>query len=308
MSGPIQDAEVVSGEVVDESSSSQTPESQPGTDLAHRSSGSTALIDAPTAAEKVAEAQAIADALNDIIVKQGLRTKIGRTKAVQPDGTERWVDKYHVNVEAWQTLATLLGLGVVEVYTRPLEGEDGRPVKTRYTVEVENFKRGTTKQDIKNGTADVESRESYDIDGFSWESKYSVVKDGVEIASASAMCGREETKWARREEFALKSMAQTRAQARAIAAAARWIVTLAGYAGTPAEEMPQDHGPDGSVAEASDELKGKARDAIRFLGRNNAKALADKILASNNGTLPVSVATALVYVEAAQRASEAQAA
>jgi len=40
------------------------------------------------------------------------------------------------------------------------------------------------------------------------------------------------------EEFAIKSMAQTRALGKALRLPLGWIVSLAGYKATPAEEMP----------------------------------------------------------------------
>lgn len=44
--------------------------------------------------------------------------------------------------------------------------------------------------------------------------------------------------------FQLSSMAQTRAQSKVLANLFRWLATLAGYKGTPAEEMPIDHEED----------------------------------------------------------------
>ena len=63
----------------------------------------------------------------------------------------------------------------------------------------------------------------------------------VKIGGAEAECGTEgDGPWAsgRQPAFAIKSMAQTRATAKAISSVFRWVVELAGYSGTPFEEMP----------------------------------------------------------------------
>jgi hypothetical protein len=62
------------------------------------------------------------------------------------------------------------------------------------------------------------------------------------ISSAEAMCLDDENKWTDKPLFQLKSMAQTRACAKAMRNVLAWIVVLAGYSGTPAEEMDDiDH-------------------------------------------------------------------
>ena len=62
----------------------------------------------------------------------------------------------------------------------------------------------------------------------------------VVIGAAEAECGTEgDGKWATgaRPAFACRSMAQTRAVSKAIASVFRWVVVLAGYHGTPSDEM-----------------------------------------------------------------------
>jgi len=60
---------------------------------------------------------------------------------------------------------------------------------------------------------------------------------GIEIGGGEALCSRDEKNWKDKPEFQLKSMAQTRATGKALRNTFAWIVTLAGYEGTPAEEM-----------------------------------------------------------------------
>lgn len=61
--------------------------------------------------------------------------------------------------------------------------------------------------------------------------------DGMIIGGASAICTREERNWKGRDEYAIKSMATTRATGKAFRLGFSWIMNLAGYESTPAEEM-----------------------------------------------------------------------
>lgn len=70
-----------------------------------------------------------------------------------------------------------------------------------------------------------------------WEARAIVQRNGETISSAEAMCTRTEKNWKDRDEFMLKSMAQTRASAKALRQAFGWVAELAGMKSTPAEEM-----------------------------------------------------------------------
>jgi hypothetical protein len=66
------------------------------------------------------------------------------------------------------------------------------------------------------------------------------INDGVELTRASAECGGDGDEiWQKRAAYARRSMAITRATSKACRIALSWVVTLAGYSGTPAEEMEQ---------------------------------------------------------------------
>lgn len=74
--------------------------------------------------------------------------------------------------------------------------------------------------------------------GNGWEARVEArTLDGRLIGAAEAMCTRDEKTWRNRDDYALRSMAQTRATSKALASPLRFVVTLAGYEGTPAEEM-----------------------------------------------------------------------
>ena len=109
----------------------------------------------------------------------------------------------YVKVEGWTTLAVMLGVVAREVSTVEVDGI--------YTATVELVR----------------------------------MHDGACISRASAECGSDDERdrygkpvWANRPRYARRSMAQTRATGKACRLAFSWIMALAGYEPTPAEEMP----------------------------------------------------------------------
>jgi hypothetical protein len=106
--------------------------------------------------------------------------------------------KEYLLAPGWAVLAGMTGLSPYTAWTRPLE--DG----TGYIARVEVRR----------------------------------VVDGTVISAAEQVCSRSEAKWAKADDHALMGMAQTRASSRALRGPLAQIVELAGYAGTPYEEMP----------------------------------------------------------------------
>lgn len=109
----------------------------------------------------------------------------------------------YVRIEGWTTLAVMLGVMAREVSTVEQDGI--------YTATVELVR----------------------------------MSDGACISRASAECGSDDELdrygkpvWANRPRYARRSMAQTRATGKACRLAFSWIMALAGYEPTPAEEMP----------------------------------------------------------------------
>lgn len=83
-----------------------------------------------------------------------------------------------------------------------------------------------------------------------WEARVEArTLDGRVIGAAEAQCSRDEKMWAKRDAYALRSMAQTRATSKALRAPLGFIVTLAGYEATPSEEMPREAAPPAAPAE-----------------------------------------------------------
>ena len=71
-----------------------------------------------------------------------------------------------------------------------------------------------------------------------WEAKAVLYNmDGVVVGGAEAACMRDEKNWATKPEFQLRSMAQTRAMAKALRSRFGFVAVLAGCSDTPAEEM-----------------------------------------------------------------------
>ena len=63
---------------------------------------------------------------------------------------------------------------------------------------------------------------------------------GQVVGAAEAECLRTENTWKSRDDYALRSMAQTRAVSKALRGPLGFVVTLAGFEATPAEEMPTE--------------------------------------------------------------------
>jgi hypothetical protein len=254
------------------------------------------LIAAESPREFLAKAQEVAAALVDVVRQKKLSVSIR--------GNE------HPQVEAWQTLGALLGPfsehgGIFPhtIWARPqLDPATGHARLTHYTV-----KERRTKGEGRH--EEVTERE-YDVEGFDYEARVEArTATGLVVGTGEALCSRKESRWAQADDYAVKSMAQTRATSRALKAATGWLMVLAGYKATPAEEMP-DQGEQELVAAwaqpAGGALLEQARDAVRELGGASAGLLAEKITAACGETLPQGVARALAYVAAAHRAADAQ--
>jgi hypothetical protein len=116
----------------------------------------------------------------------------------------------YVQVEGWTLLGSLLGVFPVCEWTRP-------------------------------------------IDGGGWEARVEArTRDGAVVGAAEAQCSRAEKEWGpnptkgrMRDDYALRSMAQTRATSKALRQPLGFVMKLAGFEATPAEEMPRDQGQTG---------------------------------------------------------------
>lgn len=80
-----------------------------------------------------------------------------------------------------------------------------------------------------------------------WEARVEArTRDGAIVGAAEAECLRSESKWTNADDYAVRSMAQTRATSKALRGPLGFVVSLAGYESTPAEEMTREMGDSGS--------------------------------------------------------------
>ena len=98
------------------------------------------------------------------------------------------------------------------------------------------------------------------IDDGDYEAYVELIRnsDGAVIGGASSIVSTDEPTWANRPRYARRSMAVTRATGKAFRLGYSWIMRLAGYEPTPAEEMPDV--TDGQYREVSKPKPRKPRD------------------------------------------------
>lgn len=98
-------------------------------------------------------------------------------------------------------------------------------------------------------------------------------RSGLIVGGAEAYCLADEENWQHKPWFQLASMAQTRAGSKALRNRLAWVVVLAGYAGTPAEEMIQE-----KVSEKKEREEHYCQEhGIAFFKKGNMKGYAHKL-------------------------------
>lgn len=107
-------------------------------------------------------------------------------------------------------------------------------------------------------TGDAQPVEVWGVKGFKAHADVIENRTGLIVGGAESYCMTDEDNWKDKPMFQVASMAQTRAGSKASSNVARWVVVLAGYRGTPAEEMTGKErastgntGDDGKAGEAS---------------------------------------------------------
>jgi hypothetical protein len=93
---------------------------------------------------------------------------------------------------------------------------------------------------------------------------------GIVIAEAEGFVGDDEKTWSKRDEYAKRAMAQTRAISRACRSAFAFVVTYmdAGLETTPAEEVPQDGFSDAPRPAAPVRYQAQSKPAPRMVDEN----------------------------------------
>jgi hypothetical protein len=204
-----------------------------GQELARVEAAPPTLFGTTDPAAVIVKATEAARPLAEVVRKQGLASTI--------QGRE------HVRVEGWTLLGAMLGVFPVTVWSKPLI-KDGKP---------------------HGWEARVEAR----------------TRDGSIVGAAEAQCTRDENQWSftptgrngqpqtARDDYALRSMAQTRATSKALRQPLGFVMQLAGFQPTPAEEMPADE-PSTEPPVDADGATDWANVTVHF-GTNTGKRVGD---------------------------------
>lgn len=159
-------------------------------------------------------------------------------------------EKEHIYVEGWELLGQFVGLSA---------GAEAEPVE---------------------------------IDGVKGAKGRAILRDkeGRIMGEAVAWCLRDEPNWKNKPLFQLMSMAQTRAVSKAFRLKLAWIAILAGYSGTPAEEMDdvplaKPNPPQPAPKPAKDDLQSRKDSAIKWLaGKGKPVSACEDHLQSSYGS------------------------
>ena len=183
----------------------------------------------------------IANKLRAVIVEKELSVSMGGTKE-------------HLTVEAWVTCGMMVGVSP----------------KTEWTQEVRNPTTG-------------------ELEGYKARVQAIRMATGAVIGAAESSCHFDEQnkrrdtgelyeRWlehGRPNRHAAMSMAQTRATSKALAQALRWIPVLAGYSGTPFEEMPPGGVGNGDGPKSKTSSRGSKPTASGGKSRGNMTTISD---------------------------------
>ena len=134
-----------------------------------------------------------------VVVERATRTANALMEVVRQKGLVTHIQgRDHPRVEAWTLLGSMLGVFPQVEWSRPIE---------------------------RDGVRGYEAR------------AIATTLAGATVGAAEAECLASEVNWRGKPDFAIRSMAQTRAISKALAGPLRFIMVLAGFEGTPAEEM-----------------------------------------------------------------------
>lgn len=226
------------------------------------------LFPASTPGEMMVQAGETADVIAQAIKAQHLSMQIGNSEHVLNTGWQMAANT--------QRVVTDRGEGVTELpwpaqVTDAIAEDDNHPMRRAYRL----------------GQA------------FGYVASFYAKRDGQTVGWGEARCDRTERNWRTAENNAIASMAQTRAQSKALRQPLAWIIGLAGYSATPAEEMAPDAPTEaqGPVV-ASDELEADAIAALRRIAPPSYSVMSyfDALRKNFDGAVPEIAARAIVGV------------
>ena len=204
------------------------------TDLVPIPAQAVSVFPGATPDARIAAATDAATRLSDVVHRQKMLTRIN--------------GKDHIQIEAWQTIGALTGVyasrGFVTELPWPTIAEwfddvpepPGREPRNTDTPEWKAWKHAILEWDAwELHSALLRARQLGRAYGY--KAEYFATKDGADVGWGESSCSRGETSKAAQEDFAIRSMAETRAQSRALGAPLKFVVKLAGYETTSAEEL-----------------------------------------------------------------------
>jgi hypothetical protein len=105
-----------------------------------------------------------------------------------------------------------------------------------------------------------------------WEARVEArTLDGRIVGAAESECLRNERRWAKADDYAIRSMAATRATSKALRQPLGFVMSLAGFDVTPAEELPADEeaqtsrATEGPISESAKPTDDQDREIRRLL-------------------------------------------
>lgn len=134
---------------------------------------------------------------------------------------------------------------------------------------VEDWQTIGTIYGVAAGTGSSKFIEEGGVQGYEAHAVVRRTSDGMVVSEAIGRCMREGL-WKDREQFALASMAQTRAVSKALRNLLAWVVRLEGFETTPAEEITDEMRTNISPQESSPQDWEEMRNTIAFHNGKNA--------------------------------------
>lgn len=185
--------------------------------------------------ERIEAAADVATRFNDIVKQKRMYRRIGQND--------------HILIEAWQTIGSLTGVyaneagGVTELPWPPISPAGEEPIlgPEPRTKNNETYREWEKTKELWDRWKHFEDMHAARALGraFGFKVSYVATKDGQPMGWGEGRCTRSEVARVNQDDSQLSSMAQTRAQSRALGAPLKWIVKLAGYEPTTPDEDPQ---------------------------------------------------------------------
>lgn len=225
------------------------------------------LFAGATPEDVIAAASDVATRFSDIVKRQRLYQRIS--------------GRDHVLIEGWQTVGSMVGVFAIkdqgvrelpwpEIASLGSSPPDPGREPPRSAPTWADWKEAHDALTRWQHHRDLLTARSEGLT-FGFTASFHAVKDGRVIGWGEGHTDRTEPSKVLDANYALRSMAQTRGQSRALAAPLRFIVKLAGYATTPADEMTETGG---EMSRRVEDLEGKLAQRERQLAEMSRPVVA----------------------------------